>query len=356
MNMNVTHRELERIADYLPVGILVFDQGMQIRLWNDLALQLTGIGIEDVLSNNYSAALDWRVLAMMLNGNKETEKPSQQHLLLEQGEKTISYTVKRVPGDGDIDTILFVEDATKFMEIERIKRDFIGTLLHKLRGPLSTLKTSLAMMQGGIIEGISPQGREILGMGYHEVNRLVTLVNDLRDLFLIETGLAGKDMDSEEFTVSAPLNRAVEELSKMPEPCGSVRRRLVLKGSFEVPVAADFEKLKKVFFNLIKNGLMYSPEKSSVVVECVDAAGFVDIKVQDRGIGISSESIPLLFGKFFREPNQVTKIAEGNGLGLFIAKSFIELMKGTIYCESVQGKGSVFFMSLPRAGKAGNRG
>jgi NtrC-family two-component system sensor histidine kinase KinB len=348
MNMNVTHEELERIADYLPVGIMVFDTGMQIRLWNDLALQLTGIGIEDVLSGNYSAALDEKVLAMLAAG-RENETPAQQHLLLEKNDKTVSFTIKRMPNNNAFDTILIAEDATKLLQVERIKRDFIGVLLHKLRGPLSTLKTSFAMMQGGAAQGLAPQVQEILGMGHHEVDRLVTLVNDLRDLFLIETGLAEKDMEREEFLVSVAVNRAVDDLAKMPEPFGSVRRRLVLKGYFDARVIADFEKLKKVFLILLKNALLYSSDKTSVVVEWNNAVEFVDIKVQDFGIGISTESIPLLFGKYFRESNRVTKTVEGNGLGLFIAKSFIELMKGTIYCESSQGTGSVFFLSLPQA-------
>jgi signal transduction histidine kinase len=348
MNMNVTHKEFEQIADYLPVGILVFDPGMQIRLWNDLALQLTGIGIEHILSGNYSSLLDEKVLAMLAVA-RDAEKTSQQHLLLEKDNRTVSYTVKRVPDNSDIETILIIEDATRFLQIERIERDFIGTLLHKLRGPLSTLKTSLAMMQGGAIEGLAPQGREILDMGYHEVNRLVTLTNDLRDLFLIETGLAEKDIEIEKFNVSTALNRAVEDLARMPDPFGSVRKRLVLKSFFDVPVETDFEKLKKVFHILLKNALMYSPEKSAVAVECCDNSGSVDIKVCDQGIGMSLAGMPLLFSKYFREINHATRAAEGNGLGLFIAKSFVTLMKGTIYCESMQGKGSAFLLSLPQA-------
>jgi signal transduction histidine kinase len=348
MNMNVTYQELEQIADYLPVGILVFDSAMQIRLWNDLALQLAGIGIENVLSGNYSPMLDKKVQAILARGSGSGDT-AQQHLLLEKGDKTISFTVKRIASNGDFDTILLIEDATKFLEIERIKRDFIGTLLHKLRGPLSTLKTSLAMMQGGAVEGLTAQGREIFGMGYHEVNRLVTLVNDMRDLFLIETGLAEKDIEIEQVKVSAALNRVIEELAKMPEPFSSIRGRLELKNFMDVCVEADFEKLKKVFLILIKNALMYSPERSPVAVECGNNAGVVDIKIRDIGIGLSAESMPLLFSKYFREANQTTKDADGNGLGLFIAKSFVTFMKGTIYCESIQGKGSTFFLSLPQA-------
>ncbi len=348
MNMNVTHQEMEQIADYLPVGILVFDAGMQVRLWNDLALTLTGIGIENVLSGNYAGVLDERVHAMLANAHN-ADNASQQHIIVEKGEKTISFTVKRVPNNGEFDTILLAEDATKLLQVERIKRDFIGTLLHKLRGPLSTLKTSLAMMQGQVIQGLAPQGREIIDMGYHEVNRLVTLVNDLRDLFLVETGLAEKDIDFEEFEVSSALHRAIEVLARMPEPFCSVRQCVTVKGFIDSRVRADFEKLTKVFFILLKNALMYSTRKPEIAIECSDTAGVIDVAVRDHGIGISKESTHLLFGKYFRETNHATRVLEGNGLGLFVAKSFVELMNGAIHCESEPGNGSVFFLSLPPA-------
>ena len=347
MNMNLKRPELEQIVDYLPVGIMVFDREMRLRLWNEVALSLTGIGIEDVLSGDYAELLndEMRLKFDAATGNSDT---SHEHWVIERDGKSIGYTLRSIRNDGEDNTILIIEDATKFMDVEKIKRDFIGTLLHKLRGPLSTLKTSLSMLQAGAVKGISTEAHEILDMGYHEVNRLVRLVGNMRDLFMIETGLAEKDMDIEEFPLSLPLNRAIEELAKMDPPFAAVRKRLVLKGHFNIGVRKDFEKLKKVFLILFKNALMYSQEETEVTVTCEENGDYIDVRIEDTGIGMSEESLPLLFGKYFRENNEATKVQEGNGLGLYIAKSFIELMKGTIYCESIQGKGSAFFFSLPR--------
>ncbi|MBN1577113.1 MAG: PAS domain-containing protein [Chitinispirillaceae bacterium] len=352
MNLNIDREELERIADCLPAGILVFDAEMRIRMWNDTALELTGIGIEDILSDKYSGLLEKKVLSMLADAGKPGNS-FHQRIHIEQGKKTIGYTVKPLRYEGRAEKVLIVEDATKYLEMERIKQDFINSLLHKLRGPLSTLKTSLAMLQGKTVEDLSSQTREIIDMGYHEVNRLATLVGDLRDLFIIETGIAEKEMEIEAFPLSSALDRAVEEIGKMAPPFDTVRRRLVRKGSLNVRVKKDFEKLKKVFMILLKNALMYSREQDEVTVECDSDNNSVDIRVRDRGIGLSEKSMPFLFDKYFREDNESTRTHEGNGLGLFIAKSFIELMRGTVYCESVQGKGCVFFVSLPIAG-AGN--
>ena len=213
MNMNLKRPELEQIVDYLPVGIMVFDREMRLRLWNEVALSLTGIGIEDVLSGDYAELLndEMRLKFDAATGNSDT---SHEHWVIERDGKSIGYTLRSIRNDGEDNTILIIEDATKFMDVEKIKRDFIGTLLHKLRGPLSTLKTSLSMLQAGAVKGISTEAHEILDMGYHEVNRLVRLVGNMRDLFMIETGLAEKDMDIEEFPLSLPLDRAIEELER----------------------------------------------------------------------------------------------------------------------------------------------
>jgi signal transduction histidine kinase len=100
---------------------------------------------------------------------------------------------------------------------------------------------------------------------------------------------------------------------------------------------------------------MYSQEETRVIVKSVDKDDYVEIQVWDEGVGITESSMPLLFGKYFRETNEATTKQEGNGLGLFIARSYITLMKGIIYCESVQGKGSMFSLSLSKAG-ADNHG
>lgn len=353
VNINLTQKRLEHIIDGLPVGLMVFDGEMHLMLYNEPALELTGIGIENVLSGDYLDIVDEEVRGM-LTAVSSAAGPTHLRKLIERDGKAVSYTIQCVADDIGSDTILIVEDATKYMEIEKIKRDFISTLLHKLRGPLSTLKTSLAMLQGGVVEGNTLQAREILEMGYHEVNRLATLVNDMRDMFLIETGLVEKEMDIEEFPISAPLDRAVEELAKTGPPFNSVRRRLVIDGRFTSRVTTDFEKLKKVFAILLKNALMYSPETKKVTVACEERDTDIEIRVEDRGIGIGEKNLPFLFGKYFRETNQATREHEGNGLGLFIAKSLIERMNGTIFCESIQGKGCVFSFSLPHSGAGGN--
>jgi signal transduction histidine kinase len=348
VNLNLTQEKLERIIDSLPVGVMVFDKETRLKLWNETSLELTGIGIENIVSENYIDSLHADIREM-LTAAHAVKNPKYFRKLIEWDENGHSHMIDCILDSKEDDTVLIVQNASRFMEVERIKRDFIGTLLHKLRTPLSTLKTSHAMLQGGVVKEVPPQAREILDMGYHELNRLVTLVNDLRDLFLIETGLMKKEMDEETYPFSAALNRAVEELAKS---IGSVQKRLVISGRFDRNVTTDFEMLTKVFLILLKNAFMYSPETAEVKVVCEERDTDTEIRVEDKGIGIRKKSLPFLFSKYFRETNETTRDREGNGLGLFVAKSFIEMMNGTIFCESIPGKGSVFSFIIPHSGTA----
>ena len=183
-------------------------------------------------------------------------------------------------------------------------------------------------------------------MCYEEVNRLSLLINDMRDLFLIETELAEKELEPESFAIGSALSRAVHDLGKSLS-LKTVTTRISFAGDPDLFVRADFDKTKKVFSILLKNALQYSAPDAPVEVMCTSAPGYVNIQVKDSGIGIAEKMAGFVFSKYFREDNPMTRNSAGNGLGLFIAKSYIELMKGSMYFESAPGAGTRFNVSLP---------
>jgi signal transduction histidine kinase len=353
MGINTSRQDLECFVEYLPVGVIVFDADMRMSLWNDLALKLLGLALENALLGDLTGILDEELLKTIMD-DKGQKHAGQQRLMVEKDGKVLSCTVKHGAGEDGRQAIVIVEDATRFRRIEQVQRDFITNVLHKLRGPLSTLKTSLSMVQRGKALAVADtaQTGEILAMGYHEVNRLVDLVNDLRDLFLVETGLAEKDIDIEDFDVSTAFDRAVEEIGKMPAPFANVRERFFVTGDPCRRVRADFGKTRKIFSVLLKNALLYSDDKAPIEAHFSELDGCVTACIKDKGAGIAEKNMPLLFGKYFREDTERTRSNEGNGLGLFIAKSYADLMDGSIHCESVEGKGSAFFVSLPSAARS----
>jgi len=345
--------DLERFIERLPLGIIVVSADLRVEMRNDLSFNLLDIGVENLLNTDFLGMLKEYPALKDIVLQVHSGKSQQQHLVLPMGDKVLSCSVLSagdMPAGG---LIILLEDATNVKKIEQIKREFISTLLHRIRSPLATMKTSLSMLKYGMVHPETSKTldmHEIFTMCYDEVNRLSALISDMRDLFLIETKLVDKDLEIEVFPVYAAIASAIGDLKKTFSP-EIVQKRIISEENIELLVNADFVKTKKIFFVLLKNALQYSAADSPVEVSCSALDDSINIIIKDHGIGISDSMADQIFGKFFREDNFTTRNSAGNGLGLFIAKSYIELMNGAIFFESKHGEGTSFHITLPLHGR-----
>jgi signal transduction histidine kinase len=349
--MDKGQNDLACFIERLPIGILVLSADLQIETHNDLSLKLLDVGVENLLNTDFLDIIEDNTCLKESVLQVHSGTCQQQRVMLWKGDKTLRCTVLNA-GDMNADgLIVLIEDATNINKIEQIKREFIGTLLHKIRGPLATMKTSISLLgleTGGPKPRLPVEVQEIFTMCSAEVNRLSLLINDMRDLFLIETNLAEKDMEPEDFALDAAIKGAIGDLKKSlsPEP---VDTRIVLGGNAGLHIHADYEKIKRIFYILLKNALQYSAPETSVSVSCSSIDDSINIIIKDRGIGIADSIANQVFSKYFREDNFTTRNTAGNGLGLFIAKSYIDMMNGTMYFESKQGEGSSFYLTFHQA-------
>ncbi len=346
--MDNNQLSLDKFIEGLPIGILILDPSLHVKTGNTLAFQLLDVAVEDLVTASFDSVVTDEQVCHALHQIAAGET-AKQYMIVERNGIYIKCTIDRQIDDSGEDgsIIMIVEDATGFKQLELLKQDFIQTILHRIRSPLTTLKTSLSMVNSLHRESIPEDVREIVDMSYHEVNRLHVLMNDLRNLFLIETKLAGLDMEIEAFPVADVLDRALGELKKLPSVNDDIQKRISCNGDLDLTIKADFEKVKQVLFILLKNACDFSPEKTPVEINLSQNNNRITIEIKDYGIGISEEAKSYLFTKFFREDNDITRGTEGNGLGLFIARSFVEYMKGSLYFESKKNSGSSFFITLP---------
>ena len=346
--MTTSNQEIAAFADQLPVGVLVLGAGFDVQAINALALGLLDIQIESLLSPNWLEEVP--IAAELKNAlvSSMNDQTNRQSLVIEIAGRPVKCTITSSPdrGEGERRVIAVLEDATELRRLEAVKRDFIGSVLHRLRSPLSTLKTSLAILTGMSADQLALSGKEVLDMGYAEVNRLHVLVEDLRDLFYIETGLAHKELELESFQIAEVLTKAVMEVGRLSTPYNRIERQLQIRGAQRACAIADFTRLKQVFVNLLKNACIFSPDGGPIDIDVEQEGGQVMVRIIDHGIGVADDKRALLFTKFFREDNRVTRISAGNGLGLFTAKSYVELMGGTISAESRQGVGTTMIIGL----------
>jgi signal transduction histidine kinase len=240
---------------------------------------------------------------------------------------------------------LFQELADKSRQLEeasRHKSEFLASMSHELRTPLNAVigftEVLLEKYFGEINAKQEEYLRDVLSSGQH----LLALINDILNLSKVEAGRMELELST--FALEPALEAGLV----------MVRERAAGKGialSLQVTedagrVEADERKVKQVLFNLLTNAVKFTPEGGAVSVSARRADGWVEVAVQDTGVGIAPEEQDRVFEEF-AQARSASRPSEGTGLGLTLCKRFVELHGGTIAVASQVGRGSTFTFSLP---------
>jgi|SoiMetStandDraft_2_1073263.scaffolds.fasta_scaffold06363_2 GAF domain-containing protein len=250
-------------------------------------------------------------------------------------------------------SVLAIQNARLFREIEdksrqieaanRHKSEFLANMSHELRTPLNAIigfsEVLGERMFGELNEKQAEYTDDILSSGRH----LLSLINEILDLSKVEAGR----MELEVATFDLPL--AIDNARTF------VRERATKHGiNLDVTVderlgdfVGDERKIKQILLNLLSNAVKFTPEGGRIGIKARQADGSVEISVSDTGIGIAPEDQPKIFEEFRQVGSDYAHKVEGTGLGLTLAKKFVELHGGKIWVESEVGKGSTFSFSLP---------
>jgi PAS domain S-box-containing protein len=221
------------------------------------------------------------------------------------------------------------------------KSDFLSSMSHELRNPLSAILGFAQLMESGSPSPTASQKRsidQILQAGWY----LLELINEILDLALIESGKLSLSLEP------ILLTEVMLECQDMIEPQAQKRGISVAFPQFDTPyfVKADRTRVKQVFINLLSNAIKYNRAHGTVVVEYVTSLpGRIRVCVKDTGEGLTSEQLAQLFQQFNRLGREASA-EEGTGIGLVMTKRLIEMMGGSIGVQSTVGTGSVFWVEL----------
>jgi len=222
---------------------------------------------------------------------------------------------------------------------EKLRRDLVADVAHELRSPLTNVRGYLEAIRDGVME---PDEKTINTI-YDETMLLSRLVHDLQDLSLAESGQLKLFCQPE--NVDDLITQAV---SAMTAKYAARKISLTVEMEEGLPrVMIDLQRIRQVLLNLLTNALTHTPEGGRVTVSASQAGQFVAISVADTGEGIPPEELPLIFERFHRVDRSRARATGGSGLGLTIARYFVEAHKGTITVESEPGRGSTFTFTLP---------
>lgn len=357
-------KELSAIIEALPEAVLLSDNTGRFTLSNSAAERTLGKPIPtDVEVNRYSevfhtVAPDGRPLEardLPLVRALQGETVVGEELIYERPDHhRIDLLISSAPVDFDDSgqiggAVAVFQDITGIKELERQRDDFLGIAAHELRTPLATI---LVTLQAFLRRLQNPSSSHALsaeallsGMDrmYRQAQRLNKLISDLLDTTRIRTGALIYDLEPCDF-VAVVKDAVAGQIAANPS------RNITLSvPNRPVMVMGDAFRLSQVVDNLVANALKFSQDDQPVTLSLKIAGGMAHLRVTDKGVGIPSENIELIFDRFYRAPGVDVQSGAGVGLGLglHITHSVIERHNGHIEVRSTLGSGSTFEVSLP---------
>ena len=238
----------------------------------------------------------------------------------------------------DNNVVLVMHDITLHKQLEREREDIIGFVAHELRNPLANVVLCNEIMSNAIDDNNLQGTKSILERSKNNVMRLNKMIAELYDATRVQAG--NLKLEISEFNFQDMINEAIETIQVL-QPSYNI----ILEGSGNVNVRADRHRLIQVVTNYLSNGIKYSNGKTDVTLSVEHDKNTLSVSVKDEGLGISKEQLPYIFQRFFRA--EKTRNLEGIGLGLYLCQQIIQAHHGKVWAESEEGKGSIFYFSIP---------
>jgi len=229
-------------------------------------------------------------------------------------------------------------------KLSKAKSEFISIASHQLRTPLTAIKGYISMVIEGAYGKLSEKQARPMENVYQSNERLIKLVNDLLNLSRLEAGKI--EFKPEPILLENIISNIVEELKINAEKKGLYIK--MLKPPASLPkLMIDRDKLRQVILNIIDNAIKYT-QAGGITIALKQLDSWARITISDTGEGITKEEMGGLFQTFTRAGAGANLNSEGAGIGLYVAKKFVEMHKGKIWAESKgRGKGSTFYIELP---------
>lgn len=239
--------------------------------------------------------------------------------------------------------------AKKLKELDQMKDDFVSSVSHELRSPLTSIKGYVDFVLRGKAGPLNKKLVEYLTIVKNNTSRLGMFINDILDLAKIE---AKRFELGKEALELPPLIEEMVTFFRPQAEESKVQLEAVVSTNVSL-VSADPDKLRQVFTNLLSNAFKFTPEGGKVTIETKnsESGNFVEIAIKDTGVGIAKEDLQKVFGKFqqIKPSKGKVKKVKGTGLGLAIVRGIVEAHGGRIWVESEPNKGSNFIFTLPKA-------
>ena len=346
-------RRLDSVLSHMSDGVLATDRRGNITIINEMAAEDLDVNPDEVVGKSILDVLGIRsqyILREILENPDEIIldlSDAEHDLILNAYFSLIQWESGFISG-----LVCVLHDVTEQQKIDRERRQFVSNVSHELRTPLTSMRSYIEALNDGAWKDpeVAPQ---FLKVTQDETDRMIRMINDLLSLSRMDSGRVKLELElvnlNELFNYI--LNRFDMMLDKDNNDTRATKaKNYTIKRDFtkrDLWVEIDTDKFIQVIDNIMNNAIKYSPDGGVITCRLLETHNHVILSITDQGLGIPKKDLGHVFDRFFRVDKARSRAQGGTGLGLAISKEVITLHHGKIWVDSIEGKGSTFYISLP---------
>lgn len=346
--MEAERNRLDSVLTHMTDGVIATDRRGKVITINEMALSLLDVTSESAIGQS--------ILTLL-----ELDEEYTLRKLLETPEEIL---INRSKSDADEDRmtlrsdfamirresgfisglVVVLHDVTEQEKTAEERRHFVSNVSHELRTPLTSVRSYLEALEEGAWqdEQIAP---DFIRVTLGETDRMIRMINDLLNLSRMDSG--AQQMDLELVNFNELVDYILDRFDMMVTSQEKKYRIIREFTERDLWVEIDTDKIMQVIDNIMNNAIKYSPDGGKIEVHLMETHNNVVLGISDEGLGIPKKDLEKVFERFYRVDKARARKQGGTGLGLAISKEVIKAHQGQIWVESVEGKGSTFYISLP---------
>jgi signal transduction histidine kinase len=343
-------KKSEAIVTSIPEPVIVTDRTQGLVLMNQAAADLMQLNGENWQGKSLPEVVQNEKWLKLFGENGDTAGDRSQNddlLKYAQGEEVLYFRPRQTEiadEQGRVEWVVtLLEDVTRFKQLDQMKSEFIATVSHEFRTPLTSIKMVVGILLEEVLGRLNEKQYDLLAAAREDCERLTKLVKEVLDFAKIEAGSYRRKNDP------LQMHTLVEEaLAPLRLLFQQQDIELGVDVSSHLPeIFGDAQQLSWVINNLVNNALRYTPAKGKVHIRAEQEKDALKVFVSDTGRGIPAEALETIFEKFVQVKNPNESTPGSVGLGLAIAKEVVEAHGGRIEVTSQVSKGSTFYFTIP---------
>ena len=341
-------RRLDSVLSHMSDGVIATDRRGNITIINETASDFMDVTAEKAIGNSILDILKIRddySLRDLIENQDELMldfSSNERDLILNAYFSLIQRESGFISG-----LVCVLHDVTEQQKIDNDRKQFVSNVSHELRTPLTSLRSYIEALSDGAWKDpeVAPG---FLKVTQEETDRMIRMINELLSLSRMDSGTTRVDMEL--VNINEMFNYVLDRFDMILKKDDNPAKYYTIKREFtkrDLWVEIDTDKFTQVLDNIMNNAIKYSPDGGVVTCRLLETHNQVIISISDQGLGIPRADLGHVFDRFFRVDKARSRAQGGTGLGLAISKEVVQMLSGRIWVDSVEGKGSTFYISLP---------